>query len=469
MKQIRHLFAVAALALASTATNAQNLNSGYFDDGFLYRHDLNPAFSNKQGYFSMPGLGNLNASVNSNLRVEDVIHTVDGKTVLFTHPDVDAGNFLSAVNDKNRLSVNMKEQILGFGFKGMGGYNTFEINARANVNSIIPGSILRLAKEGVENNTYDIKDLAAHADAYGEVALGHSHQINKNLRIGAKAKLLIGIANVDADFSKAQLILGEDEWAAVTNAEIQTSIKKMEYKMEETKRGPQGEERTHRYVGGAEDTEWGVDGFGLAFDLGAEYKLGEEWAFSAALLDLGYIGWKNNYVASTDGDKSVHTSSYIFNVDEDASNSFEKQSDRLMEDLSALYELHDKGNMGKRSRTLDATMNVGVEYTPKSFKKMSLGLMNSTRMGKYGSTEFRLSANIAPTNIFSASANVGLGSFGFCFGWLLNFHPNGFSLFLGMDNTPGKLTKQGVPLSGKANVNIGINFPFGKNKTKQIN
>ena len=97
---------------------------------------------------------------------------------------------------------------------------------------------------------------------------------------------------------------------------------------------------------------------------------------------------------------------------------------------------------------------------------MSLGLMNSTRLGKYGCTDFRLSANVAPTNIFSASANVALGSFGFSFGWLLNFHPNGFNIFLGMDNTPVKLAKQGVPLSGGGNVNIGINFPFGKNKTK---
>lgn len=459
--------AIAAFCLAPSTANAQNLNSGYFDDGYIFRHNLNPAFSNRQGYFSMPGLGNLNVKVNSSLRLDDVLYDMGGKTVLFVHPNVDAANFLSAVKDKNKISVNVREQILGFAFKGMGGYNTFEVNARANVNAIIPGSILRLAKEGGENKTYDIKDLAAHADAYGEIALGHSHRINNRLNIGVKAKLLLGVGNLDADFSKASLTLGEGEWSAVTNAKIQTSIKKMDYKIEETTRGPEGQKNVHRYVNGVDNTKWGVDGYGFAFDLGAEYKIGKEWVLSAALLDLGYIGWKNNYVASTAGDKSIHTNAYLFNVDEEANNSFENEADRLAEDLSALYELQDMGDTGKRSRGLTATFNAGVEYIPLFYKKMSLGLMNSTRFGKYGSTEFRLSANVAPTNIFSVSANVVAGTYGLGVGWLINFHPNGFSLFLGMDDTPVRLSKQGVPLSGKANVNIGLNFPFGNNKQKR--
>ena len=126
--------------------------------------------------------------------------------------------------------------------------------------------------------------------------------------------------------------------------------------------------------------------------------------------------------------------------------------------------MNNKGDDGKRSHRLAATMNLGVEYTPHFYKKMSLGLMNNTRFGKYGHTEFRLSANVTPTNIFSASANVAIGTYGIGFGWLLNFHPNGFNVFIGMDDTPLKLSKQGVPLSNKGGVNIGINFPFGKNK-----
>ena len=423
---------------------------------------MNPAFGNDQGYVAMPALGNLNIGMNSNLRVDNILYNIDGRTALFLNPKVSTSEFLSGIHDKNKITENLKIQILGAGFKAFGGYNTIEINARQDLDLNIPGSLLRLAKEGIENKTYDISNLNAHASGYAELALGHSRQINDQLRIGAKLKVLLGIANLDANFKKAQLTLGENEWVGITDAEIQTSIKSMKYEIEETERGPEGAETTHRYVSGLDIDSWGISGFGLAFDLGAEYKLDKNWAFSASLLDLGYIGWNNNYVASTNGERQVSTDKYIFNVDEDASNSFENEADRLMEGLSALYELQDNGDMGSRSRALAATMNLGVQYTPDFYDKLSFGLLNSTRMaGKYSWTEFRLSANVAPTNIFSASANMALGTYGTSFGWLLNFHPNGFNLFVGMDHTLGKLAKQGVPLSGRANVNIGINFPFG--------
>jgi hypothetical protein len=462
MKTIKSIIAVAIWGLASAAT-AQNLNSGYFTDGYLYRHTLNPAFGNDQSYVAMPALGNLNVGMNSNLRVDDILFNVNGRTALFLNPQVSTSEFLDGIHDKNKITENLRLQILGTGFKAFGGYNTFEINARQDLGLNIPGSLFRLAKEGIENKTYDISNFNAHAGGYAEIALGHSRQINDQLRVGAKLKVLLGIANIDANFKKAQLTLGENEWIGITAAEIQASIKSMKYEIEETERGPEGEETTHKYVSGLDIDSWGINGFGLAFDLGAEYKLDKNWAFSASLLDLGYIGWNNNYVASTNGERQINTDKYIFNVDEDASNSFENEADRLMEGLSALYELQDNGDMGSRSKALAATMNLGVQYTPDFYDKLSFGLLNSTRMaGKYSWTEFRLSANVAPTNIFSASANMALCTYGTSFGWLLNFHPSGFNLFVGMDHTLGKLAKQGVPLSGRANVNIGINFPFGR-------
>ena len=237
----------------------------------------------------------------------------------------------------------------------------------------------------------------------------------------------------------------------------------MAYEIEEKERGPEGETSVHQYVSGIKDDKWGVCGFGLAFDLGAEYKLDKNWTFSAALLDLGFIGYSKNYVASTNGDRTINTTEYNFNVDDDASNSFENEIDRLTEGLSTLYELQDNGNQGSRSKALAATMNLGVEYTPDFYDKLSFGLMNSTRMaGKYSWTDFRLSANVSPCKVLSATANMALGTYGASFGWLLDLHTSGFSMFLGMDHTLGKLAKQGLPLSGRGHVSVGINIPFGK-------
>ena len=117
MKNYRSFLAVAALGMASAAS-AQNLNSGYFTEGYLYRHDLNPAFANEQNYIAMPALGNFNVGINSNLGVDDVLFNVNGRTALFLNPNVSASEFLSGINDKNKINENLKIQILGAGFKG---------------------------------------------------------------------------------------------------------------------------------------------------------------------------------------------------------------------------------------------------------------------------------------------------------------------------------------------------------------
>ena len=106
-------------------------------------------------------------------------------------------------------------------------------------------------------------------------------------------------------------------------------------------------------------------------------------------------------------------------------------------------------------------VNVGVEYTFPLYRRLSFGLLNTTRInGAYGWTDFRLSANIAPVKCFDASVNVAAGTYGMGMGWLINLHVPGFNLFLAMDHTVTKVSKEYVPLSSNASVNFGLNFPF---------
>lgn len=123
--------------------------------------------------------------------------------------------------------------------------------------------------------------------------------------------------------------------------------------------------------------------------------------------------------------------------------------------------MDDMGNTGGRTQALAATLNFGAEYTFPLYRPLKFGLLNTTRIaGQFTWTDFRLSANVAPCKIFSAGVNMSAGTYGVGFGWLLNLHPKGFNLFLGMDRTLGKTAKQGLPLSSNASVNLGINFPF---------
>ncbi len=292
---------------------------------------------------------------------------------------------------------------------------------------------------------------------YAEVALGHSHDITKEWRIGVTAKFLVGGANIDAKLHNANLTLGTDSWTVTSDAEINSSLKGLTYETEIN------ENTNHRYVSGAEVDGAGIGGYGFAVDLGVIYKPAalKDWTFSASLLDLGFINWSNNMLASTNGPKTFDTDKYTFNVDDNAPNSFDREWDKIQDSLSALYELEDMGDQGSRTTSLATTFNVGAEYAFPLYRKLSFGLLNTTRLnGAYSWTDFRLSANIAPVKFFDASVNVAAGTFGMGFGWLLNLHTPGGNIFLGMDHTLNKVSKEFVPLSSNASLNFGLNFLF---------
>ena len=458
MKSLLRKIAIGGMMAATMTAAAQSTNSGYFMDGYTYRYQLNPAFGSDKGFVSMPALGNLNVAMRGNLHLSSVLYNVDGRTALFTNPGVSVKEAMSKFADKNRIGANIRLNVLSAGFKAFGGFNTVSINARADVNAIVPRSFFALAKEGLTNKRYDIENLAARAKGYAEVGLNHSRDIRQvpGLRVGASVKFLVGVANIDAYFNEAHLTLGKDEWIAQTNADVYANIGGFQFDHDTNKNGGQ-------YVSGANldgDGSIGPNGFGMAFDLGATYKW-RDFTFSAAALDLGWISFSDTHFASTDGTRTVNTDAYIFNPDSDAPDSFSNEWKRLRDNLEDLYQLTDHGNIGSRSSALAATLNFGVDYALPVYRKLHFGLLSSTRLaGRYTWSEVRVSANVAPVKCFSADANVAFGTYGTSFGWLLSFHHTGFNMFLGMDHTLGKVTKQFVPLSSNASMNFGINFPF---------
>ncbi|MDE6175615.1 MAG: hypothetical protein K2F88_08650, partial [Duncaniella sp.] len=411
----------AVIALLPASVAAQNLQSGYFDDNYLYRFQSNPAFGNEgHGFVAMPGLGNLNLTTNGTIGVNHILYNVNGKTTTFLNPEVSASKVLDGLKDKSRLGVNLRETALAFGFKGFGGYNTVSVSARADVGIALPKDIFRLAKQGVENSTYDLSDLNVRGVAWGEIALGHSRQINKNLRVGATLKLLVGVGSIETNINSAKLQLREDTWVADVDAEIQGSLKNLKYKTEYN-------ENTKRdYVNGVEVEDFSpISGYGMAVDLGAVYKLNDDWEFSASVLDLGFISWDNNHVASTNGKQQVVTDDYSFNVDNNDT------WDKFKDNLSMLYQLEDLGDTGSRTSGIGATVNLGAQYTLPVYRRAKFGFLNTTRVnGPFTWTDFRLSANVEPVKFFSAGVNFGVGTFGPSFGWIVNLKTSGFNLFV---------------------------------------
>ena len=464
MKNIKTIITVAAMAITATTASAQNNESGYFVEGNIYRHDLNPAFGNEKNYIAMPVLGNINTNMAGNIGIQDILFNKNGKTTTFLNPLVSKSEFLDGISDNNNIYEDFHMQILGAGFKGFGGYNTVEINVREIAGVQLPGSLLELAKTGLQNKSYDISGLDVSARAWAEIALGHSRQLNDKWRVGAKFKILLGGAAADAKFNNANITLGENGYTANIDGQVDASVKGLSYKMEtksDLKTNDNGNivaAPDRKYVNDVDVDGTGLNGFGIAFDLGAEYKIDDNWTVSAALRDLGFISWSENHVATSG--TNVNTADYVFNTDDDAQNSFDNTMDALVDDFAKVYQLQDQG---KNSRTtgIGATMEFAGSYKCNFYDKLTFGLLNTTRlMGAHSWTNFRLSANVAPCKIFSASGTFAVGTYGASLGGVLNLHVTGFNLFLASDHIIGKMAKQGVPLSSNGSVAMGINFPF---------
>ena len=280
-------------------------------------------------------------------------------------------------------------------------------------------------------------------------------------------KLLFGAARGDVQISNLRADLaGEDKWTMQGSAKANISMKGFAFKQEE-KEYKQDGKGTYKYVNDIDIDGPGLSGFGMAFDLGAVYKINDDWQVSASLVDLGFISWSNNVTAVNKQETFEFNGFHDISYDKhDANgnlkdNSFESQGDKYGDQLADFANLTDEGDQGGRTTGIGATLNVGAEYTFPLYRKLKFGLLSSTRFnGKYTWTEGRLSANVSPLKWIDGGINFALNSYTASCGWVLNVHPKGFNIFIGMDHVLGKMSKEFIPLSSNASVNLGFNVTF---------
>ena len=468
MKRLATYMMTAAMTLCGTAVTAQTMNSAYFTGDYKYRHDLNPAYGNEQNYISWPALGNLNVSTHGNFGYGDVVMNnpmfgkgSDKKMTTFLNPYISSSDALSGFSKgNNRISGNVDITILSAGFKAFGGYNTIELGARTSFGMSLPYELFEFAKN-TGNKSYDIGDVTANATAFAQLAFGHSHQIGDKLRIGAKVKFLFGGARADMKMENLKADLtADDKWIVTGKATANVSMKGFTYlESEEEYNDPQ--RGTYRKVDDVDIDGAGLGGFGMAFDLGGIYKINRDWTVSAAVVDLGFINWSNNMQATN------RSQSFIFNgfhdtaVKSDHTNSLDNQADKYGDQIADFANLSDEGDQGSRSTGFGATVNVGCEYTLPVYRKLTFGLLSSTRInGDHTWTEGRLSANVAPLKWLDGGINFAVNSYTASMGWVLNIHPKGQNFFIGMDHLLGKTSKVFIPLSSNASVCVGFNVAW---------
>ncbi|MCF0194409.1 MAG: hypothetical protein HUK00_04450 [Bacteroidaceae bacterium] len=451
------------------------LRGAYFSENSMMRHELNPAFTPGRGYAS---IFNVNATVNSSIGLDKVLYPSpkgDGTLVTFMHESVNS-DFLNSLSTNNAIGEDLNLLIGGVGFMGFGGFNSIGISLRNNVYGYLPKGLFEFMKLGQqgESTTYSFDNLGVETDTYVELAFGHQHNIGEHWSVGGKLKLLVGMAYANMNVQNMTMTTKDNMWEVHANGEMQIAVKGLTIPTN-GEAGKQKADRPRYNEAYALDEmkykSGGVSGFGVALDLGVDYKAEflEGLDLSLALLDLGFI----NYTASAYGTmnnnepwtfEGFHICSNENEPGHEGHETFSNQWNSLGNEL-ADYLNFKKTEKSSFSHALAATLNIGASYKMPFYNRLKLGFLSSTRIyGRYSWSEGRFIANINPVKGLDASVNFAVSSWGTSFGWLLNYTTTGFGIFLGMDHTLGSVTKQFVPLSGRANLALGISFPFSKKK-----
>ncbi len=455
-RNIKAILTLAVVTLLSFSLSAQTLHSSYFMTEMTGRHRLNPALKTSNHYIGMPVLNDVYAGLNSNLGLGTFLYPQGDKLVTFLHESVDAKGFLSKLSKNNAFEVDFGVDLLNFGFWAWGGQNTFDLAVKGGVGFYLPKDLFQFLKTGQESTgitEYHMGNMSAIANSYVELALGHSHDINKKVSVGARLKLLVGAAYGELKIDQMDLTMSQEEWR----------IKETGHMMLSSLLATETDPETGEVKNIAFSPKLELPGAGLGVDLGVTYKPIKNLTLSLAATDIGFMRWNNiSYAESDPNNEFVYNGFDNIGTDNSEMNS---SIEALGDDLAGLLKFYQSDSK-TMDRLLHSTLRVGAEYGVMR-DKISFGLLSTTRFfGEKVYAEGMATVNFRPFSALHITVN---GSYANVGGWscggIINICAPGFNLFVGTDFIAGNYSKEFIPID-KAHLNacVGLSFTFGKKR-----
>lgn len=470
---MKRLYGLLIVLLAFTCEGyAQYLRTSYFMEGSHYRQQLNPALAPGRGYINFPGIGSLNASVNSSsLGCQDVLDIIDNSE------DGDffmSNDFIGRLENINDLNVNVSTDILSAGWYKGKNFWSFNVGLRNDIGASIPKSMFEFLRnmDGLDFNDWSrlatineqVGKQSLEINSYAEVGVGLARNINSRLTIGAKVKALLGIGNLKLninDITVKSNVSGYEgvDWNNPTSEQLENmrgnaSIH-VDATLENSSRMIELPQNEDGYIDEIEFGSFGFAGYGAAVDLGVSYKLLDKLTLSASVLDLGFINWgkKNTSIARANANQN-----YDLLNPSDLYDFVDVVSSGEVLNYDMLQMTVDETAGESRSMGLASTVVVGAEYELLG-DWLAVGALYTARFVKPETiNELTFSANIRPKNNFNLAVSYSvLQGTGKTFGLAAKLGP----LFVGTDYMfLGKNTK---------NVNgfIGISIPLAKQKVNK--
>ena len=435
-------------------------------------HFMNPALKPaSMFYIGPPVFSGMSVNFNNNfLKLTDFLSR--GDTInLWPPPDFDLDQLAGSLRKNNTLSADANLPLLGLGFMIGPDLNIFiDIIDRIEVRTSFPKEIMKLYITGTDqflNQTIDLSGLNIRAQFFREFGAGFSKNVTTKLRIGAKAKLLFGIGALNFDNRLMTLKVNDDLSQTISaDASLEISGQTRLNDLKNDFSGGNVWQIIKSYV----STPFSSTGFGI--DIGAVYDFNKMISVSAAVVDLGFIKWKDDLKRY------------------DASNTFEFRGfslsdvvnqtisiDSLLQGIIDTVKNSFVGNANPPSYAtyLPTILTIGANLN--LFPALSLGVLSSTKFFSGQVNEaLTFSANVYLGRAFSASVGYTVANYNYNnLGLGLAFKAGPVQLYFIADKIPIKWSKfytgndnsgyNRVPVPENWNMmslQLGLNISFGK-------
>ncbi|HET6245752.1 MAG: hypothetical protein H0V01_05035 [Bacteroidetes bacterium] len=195
-------------------------------------------------------------------------------------------NLIKNMGKRNYFTTNLHIDFLSVGVALKDNYFSINITEKVSSRFTYPKALFQLVWEG---NGQELLGTRANMDGLGydfmhhrEYAFGFARKFNDNLTFGARAKYLTGFQNIYTKTSRIGLTTDEVTFDLVADGEMQINTSGVKSIYE------------------ADGSYNGISAFkasgnnGVSLDLGGSFKYSDKIGFSIAVLDLGFINWKND-------------------------------------------------------------------------------------------------------------------------------------------------------------------------------
>ena len=469
------MFCVLALTAVAVTVNAQFLRTSYFIEGTQYRLQLNPALAPERGFVHLPGIGLANASIRSNsMSHSDVIEMIKNKAQsdYFT-----SDKFINSLKDMNNASITGGTDLLSVGWWQGEGFWTLSCGVKVDGYAVVPRDWFNFMRDRKQHKGVDFSDYTRqigneelNINAYTEIGVGYSRQLNDWLTVGGRVKGLLGMGNMNLTVREAVIktrVEGLDpdfDWnnpdpEQLVNCRGEASFD-MDAVFECSFEGLELHQNADGYIDDInfEANHMGVAGLGAAFDAGVAFQVTRSLTLSAAITDLGFINWAKNcsqYAHS-------NTSDMNFTTDDPTGMLYfaDVTGEGKVLNLDMLRLELDNSVVKSRKTNLTSALALGGEYKLAD-DRLSLGVLYTNRFVKPDNeSELTLSANYHPSSLVDLAVSYSpVMCDGKAFGVAVKLGP----LFIGSDYVFfNKDNKCG-------NVLVGLSIPLGKRDTQDAN